>query len=383
MMPGIFDTTSPLIFVSTQLGIAVGNALLLPRLRRFPSPGRYPRVSVLVPARNEEKTIGACLRSLVNQDYPDFEVVVLDDGSEDGTARVIAGIESPRLRVIQGAPLPAGWNGKNWACQQLADRATGEVLFFTDADTRHQPGTVRQVVAALEQTGADLLSGITKNEVRSWGEVLTVPYIVWAMMAVLPLGVAYLWRRSQAFAAANGKLLVFRREMYRAIGGHQAVRDEATEDVALCRRVKRAGGRWRMVDATEMVSARMYEGFKSAFAGFSKNLFGLFDYRLVVALFVWLWMLLITWYPLGYIVRALVRAEMGVGLQESVAAAMVSGLVWLVVALKARLPWYLALIYPLPMTLMPVIGLWSVVLTVAGKNRWKERRLVRHRVRII
>jgi len=379
------DPVSPmgvLAFVGALLVIEITNSVLMRRLRSFRWSGKKRRVSVLVPARDEEHTIGQCVRSLLAQDYPDFEVIVLDDDSEDRTAEVLSEIESGRLRVLPGQPLPEGWTGKSWACSQLAEAAGGELLFFADADTVREPDTLCQSVAALESLRADFISAIPRNEVRTLGEQLTVPFIIWSVMAILPLAVAYLLPRSGAFSAAHGKFMLFRREAYEEVGGHSEVRAEAAEDLALCRLVRVAGLKWRLLDATECVSTRMYHGFKEALQGFSKNYFALFDYSVLAASFVWCWILVITWHPL---ITATVLGLHHDFSAEFYAAALtipVSAAIWLMVSIKMRLPWHLFLLYPLTMTIASWIGFRSMALTIAGRTTWKGRSLVRHRVKL-
>ncbi|MEO0086220.1 MAG: glycosyltransferase [candidate division WOR-3 bacterium] len=379
----LVDSYRLLIFVGVQLVIALTNIRLLRRLGTFPPAGRRPRVSILVPARDEAAGIGRCVESLLNQDYPDCELLVLDDRSTDNTGAVLAGFASPRLRVLPGAPLPEGWNGKPWACAQLARSATGELFFFTDADTVHRSDSIRLAVDALESTGADLLTALIRNEVPSFGEQITVPFMVWAIMAILPVGLAHFWRRSKAFSAANGKFLLFRRQAYETVGGHAAARDEAAEDVALARLVKGAGMRLRLVNASDCISARMYEGFRSAAKGFSKNFFAIFDYRLLPALFVWTWMLAITWHPLVSVAVLGAASRFDGRFWAASAAVMLSGLIWLLVALETRLPRRLALYYPLTMTTAAGLGLGSLLATLLSRTGWKGRRLARHRIRLL
>jgi chlorobactene glucosyltransferase len=372
-----------LIFMSVLFAISVSNSFLMRRLRSFRTAGEQRRVSVLVPARDEEESIGPCVLSLLAQDYPDFEVIVLDDDSQDRTAEVLAGIESDRLRVLPGEPLPEGWTGKPWACWQLAELAGGELLFFTDADTLHEPDTLRQSVAALESLRADFISAIVRNEIRTLGEQVTVPFTIWSVVAILPLAVAYILPRSGAFSAAHGKFMLFRRGAYDGIGGHSGVRTEAAEDLTLCRLVKAAGFKWRLLDATECVSTRMYRGFREALSGFGKNYFALFDYRVLPALFVWCWMLIITWHPLVTAVALGLQNDLTVGFWSAVVTIPVSAAIWLLISIRMRMPWHTFLLYPATMTIASCIGFWSMALTISGRNTWKGRTLVRHRVRLL
>ena len=377
----LVDSPRILGFVSVQALIAVSNALLLRRVDRYPSAAHRPKVSVLVPARDEEETIGDCVRSLLAQDYGDFEVAVLDDQSADRTSAVLAGFSHDRFRVTDGQPLPAGWNGKAWACQQLADAAQGELLLFTDADTVFQPQALRLAVDAMEATRADLLTAVTGSRVLTLGEQLTVPFVPWSILSLLPLVLSRLLPRSVAFTAANGKFLMFRRETYAAVGGHGSVKDHAAEDIAIAKAIRRLGYRWRLLDATRLVSARMYRGFRDSVAGFSKNLFALFNYRLLVALFVWGWLLTITWHP---IVSAGVAIASGraAPIVPAATVAIAAG-IWLLTSFRFGLPWHLFLLGPAIVTVSSLVGIWAMVLALSGRAYWKGRRLAKRRPRFV
>ena len=381
MLDWLTDPQHILGFVGAQALIAVSNALLLRRLGAFPPAARRPRVSVLVPARDEEESVGACVRSLLAQDYGDFEVIVLDDGSQDRTSAVLAELDADRVRVLEGRSLPDGWNGKAWACQQLAAVAQGDLLLFTDADTVFQPETVRLAVNATEALRADLLTAITANRVPSLGEQLTVPFVPWSILSLLPLVVTRVLPRSVAFTAANGKFLLFRREVYEAVGGHGVVKDHATEDIAIAKAVRRLGYRWCLLDGTRFVSARMYRGLRGAVNGFSKNLFALFNYRVLVALFVWVWLLIITWHPIVSAVAVIATGKvMPFG---PVATIVLAAGIWLLASLRFGLPWHLFLLGPAIVTVSAFTGIRAMVLVLTGRAEWKGRRLAARRPRLI
>jgi chlorobactene glucosyltransferase len=144
-----------------------------------PLPADAPLVSILIPARNEERNIGACVSSLLAQDYPAWELLVLDDHSEDATGEIVRSLiaKAPvvQARLMDGTALPAGWTGKSWACHQLAQQARGAYLFFTDADTAHAPDTIAAAVAHATRTRADLLSAWPRLITITWGEKLVIP----------------------------------------------------------------------------------------------------------------------------------------------------------------------------------------------------------------
>lgn len=373
------------VFLGILLVIAVSNLLTLRRLGRYPLPLHFPRVSVLLPARNEETVIEDCVRSLLAQDYPDFEVLVLDDSSTDGTGEVLASLsrEDGRLRVLEGQPLPEGWMGKHWACQQLADAATGELILFTDADTVHHPQALRLGVSALLAEQADLMSGFLRQRLLTWGERLTVPSIFWCFFSFLPLALAQRVR-APALSLTNGQWMLFRRSAYQAVGGHAAVRANPVDDIALGQRVKAKGLRWRIVDVGDFVSCRMYPGFRAALEGFTKNLFAVFDFRLAEYLFVWIWMTLITVEPLAVSVLWPLRVGREVfALWPALLAVGEMLALWVITMARLRFLPYLALLYPVHILLLVFIAFRSLLWTATGRATWKGRTLPRQRVRIL
>lgn len=363
-------------FVLAQLAIVISNRRSLIRLERLAPPTDFPLVSILVPARDEQAVIGQCLRSLLAQDYPRFELLVLDDGSTDSTPAILRemALADPRLEVLTGAQLPTDWLGKNWACAQLAERAQGELLLFTDADTHHRPGALRAAVAAMQDQQADLLAVWPKLEVGGLGEQLVVPLIPWSVFSMLSLPLAQRLRLP-ALSAAIGQFLLFRRTAYRAIGGHAAVRSHAAEDLTLVRRIKRAGLRWRLVDGQRLVSTRMYLGLRAAWAGLSKNLYPAFDYRGLPLVLGWGWLNLVAWAPVVTLALAALGGGAPVALPTAMAAAGGQLLLWALIADWHGFRIWLALLYPLLLAIglaLAVNSLWS---TRAGRARWKGRPL--------
>jgi hypothetical protein len=275
----------------TRLGAALavaGTAHALWNSRRLRVPPADPppvaeAVAVLLPVRDEEQRVEPCLRSLLAQrGLRDVRILVLDDGSTDNTAdlvRRVAGAD-PRVELLTGAPLPLGWWGKTWACQQLADAATAAprapaVLVFVDADVVLEQHAVAAATALLRWSGLDLVSPYPRQVAVSTAERLVQPLLQWSWLTTLPLRVAERSARP-SLAAANGQLLVVDAGAYRAAGGHAAVRGEALEDVALLRAVKRSGGRGGVVDGTDLATCRMYDGWPALREGYAKSLWSAF-----------------------------------------------------------------------------------------------------------
>ncbi|MCJ7696239.1 MAG: glycosyltransferase family 2 protein [Anaerolineaceae bacterium] len=368
------------VFQLVILVVSVSNIWLTHRARQHKMPSELPKVSILVPARNEEVNIAACVRSLLSQDYPDFEVLVLDDQSTDNTPAILQQVarEDPRLKVIMGSTPPVGQVGKNWACAQLASQAQGDLLYFTDADTVHQPQTLHTVVTALLGEKADVLTGFPRQLVGTWGERLLVPFFSWASLSFIPLWLAY-WLRSQALSIAVGQMMLFRREAYQAVGGHAALGKNFLDDIGLVRRIKKAGLRWRVLSIADLVKCRMYQSSKKAYEGLTKSLFGALGYRLLPYLFITLWLLIMTWVPI--VVFGLWLAGLA-PLADPALLLVCLGLAlltWLFPLAEIRAPLYLVLFYPIIILANAWAMLGSLIFTLGGKLRWKDRALEKPR----
>jgi chlorobactene glucosyltransferase len=357
--------------------IALTNVWAMPRLVSPPAVLTLPNVSVLIPARNEAQAIGATVHSLLAQSVANLELLVLDDGSTDGTAEsaLAASAGDPRCRVLPGRPLPVGWLGKNWACHQLSQAARHEILLFCDADVQWQPGALAAVMGQLEQSGGHLLTIWPTQITVTWGERLVVPLMALAVLAYLPIPFMHQTPWPLA-AAAVGQCLVFRRAAYHACGGHQAVRNQVLEDVLLARRIKAAGLRLRMADGAGLLCCRMYRGWCEVRMGYGKNILAGHGQSLVLlllstfwhwTLFVapWLWLAMgWTWPRLpGWPLWPLVLTGLGVGVRALTA--------WLT---RQRL--LDALLLPVSVLLMTVIGSQAIWWRLGKKGpAWKGRVL--------
>jgi chlorobactene glucosyltransferase len=245
-------------------------------LAPMPAPLDAPRVAIVVPARNEELNIERCVRSLLAQEYPHVEVVVVDDGSTDGTASIVERIarEDPRVRLIPGEALPAGWVGKPWALHQGVRYAGGEWLLFTDADTIHEAHALASALGYARAHNLDAVSVLTQQIMESPAEWMLLPSILYVIgFAVGSLAAINDPKRENALF--NGQYILVKRAVYDALGGHEALRGEIAEDLEFARRLK-ADERFRaqLVTSSGLVHVRMYRSFGALWEGFVKN-FGL------------------------------------------------------------------------------------------------------------
>ncbi len=243
------------------------------------TPASWPFVSVVVPARNEEATIGACVSSLARQSYPAdrYEVIVVDDHSEDATARIVNELaaQHPQLSTLPAPPLPDGWTGKNNACAAGAAKARGTWLCCIDADTEAEPALLEAAVAFALAREADLLSFTPLQQAVSVSERLFLPGIFTAIAVSLDFRAVN--DPASPAAIANGQFLLFRRSVYEEVGGHAAVAGEIMEDMAFARRIKSQGLRLYWAFADHLMRTRMYRSMSAIWQGFAKNMSDIAD----------------------------------------------------------------------------------------------------------
>jgi len=256
------------------------------------------KVSIIVPARNEEDRIGDCVKSLLAQDYPDLEILVVDDCSTDRTAEIVQeyAARDERVMLVQGQPPPSGWLGKPHAIWQGVQEARGEYLCFVDSDGKLHPQCVRQTVGSLEEHGADMITLGMRLECPSFWEKAIQPLIVQLILIGFPGD--KINDPSSEVASANGPFLMFRREVYEAIGGHAEIRDEIVEDLVLARKIKQKGFRLLWALAPDLMSVRMYATLKEIWQGWSKNFYKSLDESLALVVLAGIgvgWLFLLPW----------------------------------------------------------------------------------------
>jgi len=241
-------------------------------LARAPLPAGRPSVAILIPARNEEGAIRACVASALASVGANIEVIVLDDGSTDRTAAIVQDLsrQDARVRLVAAPPLPPGWNGKQHACHVLATLTEHPILLFIDADVRLAPEGAARLAAALANSGVDLVSAVPRQIMGSFAERLLIPMINALILGYLPIA---RMRRdpSEALAAGCGQLMMVRREAYWAAGGHAAIRTSLHDGLKLPRLFRHAGFKTDLVDGADLAECRMYGGLRALVPGLLKN----------------------------------------------------------------------------------------------------------------
>jgi len=276
--------TAILLFVLINFLI---NNILFKDTSRFKLPenilAQNPLMSILIPARNEEENIKRCIISLTKQDYENIEILVLDDNSIDDTARMVLELsqKDPRIKLYSGGPLKKGWLGKSYACWQLSKYAKGDYLIFTDADTLHFPNSISSSVACLLRYNLDALSVFPKEITVTLHERMIVPFGKYMILSFVPL---YLIRKSKSvlFCTAIGQFMLFKREVYKKIGGHKSIKSKVIEDIMLSKQVKRCGYKFMIFDGRSSLYCRMYKNFREVVRGHSRTIFAAFDYNIYI-----------------------------------------------------------------------------------------------------
>jgi len=354
-------------FLLAKLATLLANLAWFPVLGRGhpdagrPGPAVHPaeRVSLLIPMRNEAGRLARFLPAALAQAGV-AELIVLDDGSTDGSAALAGSLlaDTPHARLVAGTAPPAGWVGKNWACQQLADQASGELLVFCDADVLLAPGAVRAVLAERARQRADLFSVFPRQLTGGLGDALLTPLIDDVLLCFLPFGLLSV--DVPAAATANGSLLALHRQTCSALGGFSSVRAELVEDVALARAARRAGCKLGLALGGNLVQTQMYSGYSEAVRGLGRGLLAVTGgarWRLVAAAG---WHLVV--YTLPFLAAGRRRRwllPLGLGLAER-----------LLVALKChpRAAWQTVLTPLYPLAFVPVAGQ-----AMRRRQYWKGR----------
>ena len=373
----------PLVAFAPWIALAVYLLIKVRLPRPLPDLGEEiaaSLVSVVVPARNEERSIRSCVESICASDYPEFEVIVVDDRSEDATldlARAIQPNRARRVVAVAGQELPDGWMGKPWACAQGARVAEGDLLLFTDADTVHAPELLERAVAGLAEDQGDALTLIGRQIMDTFWERLVQTHMMAAFVFRFPNPgkprPPARWRD----AIANGQFILFDRRVYEEIGGHEAVKGEVVEDQRLAQILCRSGKRLTVREGEAVFATRMYRSLSELIAGWSKNLALAtrqavpywarpiaLPTAIVVSVAIWI-------VPPVVLLLSLAGGGPGTWRVWSASITGFSVLAWSLAAWRLRAPLWTSLFYPLAAGVVSYIFLRSWIR--GGHVEWKGR----------
>ena len=290
------------IFTFVPLFIAIWNSKYLSTPKSFWGKEYHNEsdlsVTVLIPARNEGRNIHKVLTALRFQSYSNYEVIVLNDRSDDDTAEVVAQFFSSdfAIRLLEGEEPPDGWLGKHWACHQLSLEAKGDYLLFVDADTILDKDAIRMAVREAAAGNCDLLTMIPSRCANNFVERSLYGFIDWAICAWLPLEIAHSSTNSY-LSASYGQFMLFRKDGYFLTGGHKNIKDLAVDDFGLGRLVKSSGLRWKLMDGTSIVSALPYSNLYDTVKGISRSLSPALDYRLSLIVSISIGLMVLFYFP--------------------------------------------------------------------------------------
>lgn len=359
-----------LIIASLIFGLVAWNVFAWPALKAG-GRKRQKAVSVLIPARNEEADINACLDAVARQGEAVGEILVFDDHSIDATRHMVhhrAALD-PRVRLIDGEELPAGWCGKNFACARLAEEARGEWLLFLDADARLAEGAIAAMVEEASHRNLTMLSCWPRLSLESFWERALMPMLNFVVFTLYPAPLAVV-RDDASLGLAHGACILVERSTYFAVGGHAAVRGEVFEDTRLAHLWRAKGKRELCLDGQQVVSVRMYSSLAEIWSGFQKNFFPAFRRESSF----WAFMVLhLTVFLLPLILLAWTRAWPVI-----VAAACVLGM-RLLLAIRFRHSVWSVFLHPVAEAILILLGLSSWWRCKSGRGvEWKGRRLLNH-----
>ena len=323
-------------------------------------------VSILIPARNEERNILDLLESIRNQDYTNYEVIILDDHSSDQTYHICSDYadQHKQFKVIRGEVLPVDWLGKNFACWQLAAVSKGRYLIFLDADEIIAEGLINSSIHRMKSNRLSLLSIFTDQLMYTWGERVVVPLMHFLLLNLLPLRLVRL-SANPSFSAASGQFMMFDAENYKLNQWHEQVKLKVVEDIEIMRLMKIKGNKAEALLANGYIHCRMYRSLNEAIDGFSKNVFAGFNYN-VLGLFFYLLLVVLGPMAIAYFLGIeLVLFALSLIILSRIMISLLSG----------QSVWRNIVLHPLQLLFLVFISVQSVKKYFTKTILWKGRTI--------
>ena len=347
-------------------------------LKKIPTKKNIPKsklVSILIPARNEADVIESTIKSIINQSYQNYELIILDDNSSDTTESIIQKYakSNPKIELINGLSLPEGWLGKNWACHQLSEKAEGEYILFIDADTNLDKFILEDSVIALQKEKIDLLSLVPGRDTKLIADHAMKKIISWFIVCWLPMKLA-IKLNAPFLSATFGQFMLFKKSSFNDIGGFEAIKDNPVDDFQLGRNIKKNLFKWMLYDAAFRITTRTYNTNKDLISGYSKNIFPAVGYS--ISIFVVIFLILIS-FVLGSTIPIILFA-LGILQNQQLILLCISLLIllfisWGIVTIRFKYSIFTPFSFPLLISLILLLALRSFIDNVFYSSTWKGR----------
>ena len=347
-------------------------------LKKIPTNKNIPKsklVSILIPARNEADVIESTIKSIINQSYQNYELIILDDNSSDTTESIIQkhAKSNPKIELINGLSLPEGWLGKNWACHQLSEKAEGEYILFIDADTNLDKFILEDSVIALQKEKIDLLSLVPGRDTKLIADHAMKKIISWFIVCWLPMKLA-IKLNAPFLSATFGQFMLFKKSSFNDIGGFEAIKDNPVDDFQLGRNIKKNLFKWMLYDAAFRITTRTYNTNKDLISGYSKNIFPAVGYS--ISIFFVIFLILIS-FVLGSTIPIILFA-LGILQNQQLILLCISLLIllfisWGIVTIRFKYSIFTPFSFPLLISLILLLALRSFIDNVFYSSTWKGR----------
>ena len=347
-------------------------------LKKIPTKKNIPKsklVSILIPARNEADVIESTIKSIINQSYQNYELIILDDNSSDTTESIIQkhAKSNPKIELINGLSLPEGWLGKNWACHQLSEKAEGEYILFIDADTNLDKFILEDSVIALQKEKIDLLSLVPGRDTKLIADHAMKKIISWFIVCWLPMKLA-IKLNAPFLSATFGLFMLFKKSSFNDNGGFEAIKDNPVDDFQLGRNIKKNLFKWMLYDAAFRITTRTYNTNKDLISGYSKNIFPAVGYS--ISIFVVIFLILIS-FVLGSTIPIILFA-LGILQNQQLILLCISLLIllfisWGIVTIRFKYSIFTPFSFPLLISLILLLALRSFIDNVFYSSTWKGR----------
>ena len=347
-------------------------------LKKIPTKKNIPKsklVSILIPARNEADVIESTIKSIINQSYQNYELIILDDNSSDTTESIIQkhAKSNPKIELINGLSLPEGWLGKNWACHQLSEKAEGEYILFIDADTNLDKFILEDSVIALQKEKIDLLSLVPGRDTKLIADHAMKKIISWFIVCWLPMKLA-IKLNAPFLSATFGQFMLFKKSSFNDIGGFEAIKDNPVDDFQLGRNIKKNLFKWMLYDAAFRITTRTYNTNKDLISGYSKNIFPAVGYS--ISIFVVIFLILIS-FVLGSTIPIILFA-LGILQNQQLILLCISLLIllfisWGIVTIRFKYSIFTPFSFPLLISLILLLATRSFIDNIFYSSTWKGR----------